>query len=109
MKLKKIPELIECRFVNQSTKYSETEVRNILLTNLMSQVLFSEEEELLLVTSLASEQVLRTADIVGVQAVILTDNKPVIPSMLELAKEFDICLFSTKLSGAQVKEKLGSL
>lgn len=109
MKLKKIPDLVECRIINQCTKYNEIDLRNVLVTNLMSQVLFSEDDEQLLITSLASEQVLRTADIVGLKAVILADNKPVLPAMIELAKEFDITLFSTKLSSEKVKEKLGAL
>lgn len=109
MKLKKILDVVDCRLVNQGTQYNEVEISHLLLTNLMSQVLFSEEEDSLLITSLSSEQVLRTADIVGLKAIILTENKPVLPAMLELAEEFDINLFATKLSGEKVKERLENL
>jgi len=64
----------------------------------MSDVLVTDFEDLLIVTSLASEQVVRTADIVGAKGVLLVNDKDPPLVMKQLAEKQDLNLLSTPLS-----------
>ncbi len=75
--------------------YPKREVEDAVVSDLMSDVLLVDLEEFILITSLASDQVIRTADIVGAAAVALTNGKQPQTTMVELAKEQGITLFST--------------
>ncbi|MFW6365406.1 MAG: hypothetical protein ACOC2H_02900 [Spirochaetota bacterium] len=72
-------------------------VRWVVSSGLMSDVLTTEEEEILLVSSLTTTQVVRTADMVGANAILITCGKPVLPDTIELAKELDITLLRCPL------------
>lgn len=67
-------------------------VRWVVSSGLMSDVLTTEEEEILLVSSLTTTQVVRTADMVGANAILIACGKPVSPDTIDLAKELDITL-----------------
>lgn len=79
------------------------EFHDIVVSDLMSDVLVTEHEDFLLVTSLTSEQVVRTADIVDAQAILLTNGKHPQPALVTLARQqekpvlvsplptFDVC------------------
>ncbi|MDD4016388.1 MAG: hypothetical protein PHV28_00455 [Kiritimatiellae bacterium] len=67
-------------------------VRHVVASDLMSDVLLVDEEDLLLLTSLASDQVLRTAQIVGAVGVILVNGKPMPSSMVNVANDLRMTL-----------------
>lgn len=69
-------------------------VRWVVTSALMSDVLTTEEEEILLVSSLSTTQVVRTADMVGANAILVTCGKPITPDTIKLAKELDISVLS---------------
>lgn len=71
-------------------------VKGIVASSLMSDVLTTDEEEVLLVSNLTSSQTIRTADMVGAHAVLITNGKPLSDDMVDLAKELSISLLSTK-------------
>lgn len=73
-------------------------VRNVVSSDLMSDVLVVDDEDILLLTSLASEQVLRTAQIVGALGVVLVNGKPMPSSMINVANDLRITLASSRLS-----------
>lgn len=106
LNLKKIAELVPIQIAYKNGRFDKITIQKILVTKMMSKVLACEEESFLLVTSLHSDQVLRTADIVGIEAVLLTGGKKETASMLELAQEFDIALMVTKNSSEEVKKIL---
>ncbi len=80
------------------------EFHDVVVSDLMSDVLVAEREDFLLVTSLASEQVVRTAHIVDAVAIVLSNGKNPQAAMADLAREqglpvigselatFDVCL-----------------
>jgi hypothetical protein len=70
-------------------------VKWAVASGLMSDVLTTEKEEILLVTSLSTSQVVRTADMVGAHAVMIACGKPIPSDTIQLAKELDITLLST--------------
>ena len=58
------------------TGSADREVRHVVASDLMSDVLIVDEDDMLLITSLASDQVLRTAQIVGATGVVIMNGKP---------------------------------
>ncbi len=81
--------LAECRTrVNATWAVGEDdtiEFSDVVASDLMSDVLVASEDQFLLVTSLTSEQVLRTADIVDARAILITNGKQPQPQMKKLA------------------------
>lgn len=70
-------------------------VRWVVSSGLMSDVLTTEEEEILLVSSLTSPQVVRTADMVGANAILIGCGKPVSEDTVNLAKNLDLTIIRT--------------
>ena len=72
-------------------------VRHVVVADLMSDVLLVDEEDLLLLTSLASDQVLRTAQIVGAVGVVVVNGKPLPSSMVSVAHDLRMTLATSPL------------
>ena len=87
---------LDCETVVTATDHGSLDITEVIVSDLMSDVLTVEEEDFILVTSLASEQVIRTADIVGARGVMLVNGKRPSDSMITLAREDDITLLATK-------------
>lgn len=73
------------------------EIHDAAVSELMSDVLTMEHDNLLLITGLCTDQAIRTADIMGAVAVIITQGKHVSESMKKIAHESGISLFKTDL------------
>ena len=73
-------------------------IRHVVASDLMSDVLLVDEEDMLLLTSLASDQVLRTAQIVGAVGVIVVNGKPLPSSMVNVANDLRMTLATCRLS-----------
>lgn len=67
-------------------------------SDLMSDVLTLEEENILLITGLANIQVIRTAEMADIRIVLLARNKKATSEMIELAEENDLLLLRTPFS-----------
>jgi hypothetical protein len=91
-------EKLPAHVVNRASNFMETSVLQVFAGDLMSDVLVTDFEDLLIVTSLASEQVIRTADIVGAKGVLLVNDKDPPLVMKQLAEKQDLNLLSTPLS-----------
>lgn len=109
MELSKIVENIECSVLYKSRNFNTTDISGVVVTNMMSNVLASDHDDFLLVTELASDQVLRTADIVSARAVLIANNNNISESIMALAKEFDITLLSTILSASESRKIIDKL
>jgi len=73
-------------------------VLHVMASDLMSDVLLVDEDDMLLLTSLASDQVLRTAQIVGAVGVIVVNGKPLPSSMVNVANDLRMTLATSKFS-----------
>jgi hypothetical protein len=73
-------------------------VRHVMASDLMSDVLLVDEENMLLLTSLASDQVLRTAQIVGAVGVIVVNGKALPSSMASVARDLHMALATVPLT-----------
>ncbi len=70
----------------------DRKVGQVVASDLMSDVLLVDSDDILLLTSLASDQVLRTAQIVGAMGVVVHNNKPLPASMADVAQRLGISL-----------------
>jgi hypothetical protein len=86
-----------------------TAVRWVVCSGLMSDVLTTTEDEILLVSNLNTSQVIRTADMIGAHAVLLVSGKPIPKDTIELAKELGITLISTQLAVFESSHNLSKL
>jgi len=75
--------------------YLDHPVGVIVAGDLMSDMLLSVYSDALLVTSLATEQAVRTADMIGACAILLVNDKLPHPQMKALAEECGIAVLAT--------------
>ena len=86
---------MSCTDYCKNSSHSTGLIEHIAASDLMSEVLVAEEENLLLITALNTEQTIRTAHIVDALGILLVNNKKPQPGMIKLAEEFDLSLIST--------------
>ncbi len=96
MKLSKIIELLNAQFINNNG--NDPEITCCMSSDMMSDVLAFAEAGALLITGLISTQSVRTADIADAVAIVYIRGKVPDEQTIELAKELNIPLISTKLS-----------
>lgn len=77
---------------------SDRTVGAVVANDLMSDVLLNDSEDILLLTSLASDQAIRTANIVGAMCVVVHNAKPLPSTMVQVANSLGIPLVSSPLS-----------
>lgn len=77
--------------------YQSLDIIKIIAGDLMSDILLSVNEDTLLVSALATDQTLRTADMIGAKAVLLVNDKLPTQSMKSVAKECGIALIATAM------------
>jgi hypothetical protein len=77
---------------------SDRAVGAVVANDLMSDVLLNDFEDILLLTSLASDQAVRTANIIGAMCVVVHNAKPLPKTMCQVADTLGIPLVSSPLS-----------
>jgi hypothetical protein len=97
MKLSKVVELLDARVV-----YGEgllgRDVQYGFASDLMSDVLTLNTDNMLLITGMSNLQTIRTAEMADVGQILVVRNKRISPEMLEIAKENDIVIMSSSRS-----------
>jgi predicted transcriptional regulator len=73
-------------------------IKKAFSSDLMSDVLTLDEENVLLITGLANVQLLRTAEMAEINTVLLARNKKASPEMIQLAEENGVVLLETPFS-----------
>lgn len=105
--LKSLIETLGAKAVTAPDGWEDREIRKIFASDLISDILLADGENILLVTSLLSDQVLRTADVIGAMAVVLVNRKQ-IPAMLgKAAAKQGLPLFHTSLPKFESCVRLG--
>jgi vancomycin permeability regulator SanA len=97
MKYKKIKSLLNGVSFTECRTFDKADITNFVANDMMSDVLTIDDENFVLITSLTSEQVVRTADIVGARGILLVSNKQPGERMLSMAREFDISILGTSM------------
>ena len=97
VKISELINLTEAR-VAAGHKFLDRNVKKAFSSDLMSDVLTLDEEDILLITGLANVQLLRTAEMADIHIVLLARNKNATPEMIQLAEENKIVLLETPFS-----------
>jgi hypothetical protein len=92
-----IVETLPAHIVYAAENYKDIQIGKAVAGDLMSDILVSVSSGYLLVTSLATEQAVRTADIACAVAVLLVNDKLPTAGMKALAEESGITLLATPL------------
>lgn len=95
MTLKEIKELLEAE-VLLGEDHMDIEVKTAFVADLMSDVLAFATAGSLLITGLTNPQVLRTADVIDIAAVIMGRGKRPAPETMQLAERLNIPILTTR-------------
>lgn len=94
MQLKEVQQILEAKLWAGADKL-DSEIYAACGCDLMSDVLAFAEEKILLLTGLINLQVIRTADMLDIKAIVFVRGKKPTEDMIKLAEEKGIVLFST--------------
>lgn len=96
----KISEILQytCARIVAGNSQSDRYLKKAFSSDLMSDVLTLDEDNILLITGLANLQLVRTAEMADIHAVLLARGKKASPEMVELAEENGIVLMETPFS-----------
>jgi len=97
MKLKQIAGLTNATVVCGS-EYLEREVDKAFSSDLMSDVLTLDSDQLLLITGLCNLQTVRTAEMADIRIILFVRNKKTTPEMVSLARENRMAILETPFS-----------
>jgi predicted transcriptional regulator len=95
MNLIQIADILDAELMCGPGGWEQIRIDSVFASDLMSDVLMSDRDSMLLITSLSTEQSIRSAGIVGSEAVVIANSKTVTDGMIELAREQDIALLCT--------------
>ena len=95
MKLSQVCEIVDGIFVSKGPN-PELEVLFGAGADLMSDALRFGREDVLLITGLINPQVIRTAEMIGIRAVLFVRSKLPPPETLALGQESEITLLATR-------------
>jgi predicted transcriptional regulator len=97
MKFREIVELLEGSLITGENQLDKT-LKKCGASDLMSDILAALSEKSILLTGLTTVQTIRTAIIAGVGAIVFVRGKTPPQEVIDLAKENDIPLLSTRYS-----------
>ncbi|MDR2693969.1 MAG: hypothetical protein LBB74_07115 [Chitinispirillales bacterium] len=109
MKFNDIVDALDARVVARSAAFDDCSADSVIVSDLMSDVLMMEKSAPLIVSSLSSDQTIRTASMVDAVGVVIAQNKPLPDKMAGLAEELDITLLHTQLEKFECCVRLGEL
>lgn len=75
-----------------------SEIKNAFASDLMSDVLTLDDENLILITGLCTQQVIRTAEMSDIEYVVIARGKRIPEDVSRLAEDHDITLISSDYS-----------
>ena len=107
MTLNEIKQLLEAE-VLIGAEQLDMEVKTAFVADLMSDVLAFATAGSLLITGLTNPQVLRTADVIDIAAIIIGRGKRLPPEAIQLAEILNIPILSTKYILFEVAGRLYS-
>lgn len=97
MKLSKVVELLDA-IVVCGEAHMERDVRFGFASDLMSDVLTLNTDNMLLVTGMSNVQTIRTAEMADVEQILVVRNKSITPEMRTVAEDNDIVIMSCSRS-----------
>ncbi len=109
MHLKQIVEKLGAATLYATEGWEDLELEEVFASDLISDILVSEGDDQLLLTSLTSPQVVRTAALVGAVAIVLVHRRQTPAALETAAREQDIPLFRSAITKYDACVRLGRL
>jgi predicted transcriptional regulator len=97
MKIKEVVKLLNAKVITGAERLEE-EVKFGFASDLLSDVLTTDTDNLLLLTGMANLQAIRTADMAEITCVAFVRDKKMTQEMIELASENDLVTVETPFS-----------
>jgi hypothetical protein len=97
MKIEKIIQLLEAKILCGNHRISD-DITNAFSSDLMSDVLTLDAENILLITGLANVQIIRTAEVAEIHYLVIVRNKKVSKEIVELAEALNMVLIESPYS-----------
>jgi hypothetical protein len=97
MKIERIIQLLEARVICGNHRISE-DISTAFSSDLMSDVLTLDTENLLLITGLANVQIIRTAEVAEIHHLVIVRNKKVNDDIVELANSLNMIIIESPFS-----------
>ncbi|HYA43885.1 MAG TPA: DRTGG domain-containing protein [Syntrophobacteraceae bacterium] len=107
MILREIKDILEAEVIT-GEEQMDMEVKTAFMADLMSDVLAFATAGSLLITGLANAQVLRTADVTDIAAIIIGRGKSLSPETVQLAGMLSIPILTTKFILFEIAGRLYS-
>ncbi len=97
MKIEKIIQLLDARILCGDHRLSD-DIQNAFSSDLMSDVLTLDAENILLLTGLSNVQIIRTAEVAEIHYLVIVRNKKVSQDIVKLATELDMVIIESPFS-----------
>jgi hypothetical protein len=97
MKIEKIVQLLDAHILCGHHRTSDT-ISHAFSSDLMSDVLTLDAENILLVTGLANVQIIRTAEVADIHYLVIVRNKKVSEDIVAMAAELNMVLIESPYS-----------
>lgn len=98
MKLTEILSELRAKVLANAQKVDQLQFERAAASDLMSEVLAIAKPDAILITGLCTPQVIRTADVVGIPAVVIVRRESVPAETIEMAESSGIVLAVTRMS-----------
>lgn len=109
MTLKEIAAQLDATLIYAPEGWEEQEVGSVVASDLISDILVAEGEEQLLMTSLTSIQMVRTAGLISAVAIMLVHRRQAPPALEDAARDQEIPLFRSSMAKYDACIRLGRL
>lgn len=106
MKLSKVVELLDA-IVVCGEAHLERDVRFGFASDLMSDVLTLNTDNMLLITGMSNMQTIRTAEMADIEQILVVRNKSITPEMCSVANDNDVVIMSCSRSMFRAVATLG--
>ncbi len=107
MNLKQVIETLAAAPLVEPDGWQELEIENVFASDLISDILVSEGDDQLLLTSLTSPQVVRTAALIGATAIVLVHRRQTPPELEAAARDQSMPLFRSTMTKYDACVSLG--
>lgn len=97
MKISQIIDILQAKVVT-AAGFEDKEVLKAFSSDLMSDILTLDEENILIISGLANIQLIRTAEMADIRVVVLARGKNATPEMIQLANENGLIILETPRS-----------
>jgi len=97
MTIKDICRILDAKIVS-GEGFAYKEVKKGFASDLMSDVLTLDTDDMLLITGLTNTQALRTAEMADISCILFVRDKKVTDEMMEIAEDNDMVLLECKYS-----------